>query len=307
MLFFNYSKKAPYMHYGVVGPDRKLKHFTPIPLPGPRLPHDMCYTKNYSILNDFPLFWDPKLLEQGIHANKFHQKIKSRFAVIPRYGSADQIRWFEASPTFVLHWTNAYEEGDEIVLDGFHQMNPSPSSRQPHCPEVPKGYERMMVYLSTSAMQSRLYRWRFNLTTGATTEQVLDPTVGLEFGVINNKFAGRRNRYVYSTVGKPGWFLFTALVKHDLDAQTSVHVSFGPDRYGSEPGFAPRPGGSSEDDGYLVTLVTDMAADRSEVVVYDAKNPAPGPVCRLLLPQRISSGTHATWACADRLVPSSRL
>ena len=26
LLFFNYSKHAPYMHYGVVGPDNKVKH-----------------------------------------------------------------------------------------------------------------------------------------------------------------------------------------------------------------------------------------------------------------------------------------
>ena len=35
MLFFNYSKDAPYMHYGVVNAARELVHYVPIPLPGP--------------------------------------------------------------------------------------------------------------------------------------------------------------------------------------------------------------------------------------------------------------------------------
>ncbi|MGP1283941.1 MAG: carotenoid oxygenase family protein, partial [Parasphingopyxis sp.] len=42
LLFFNYSKKAPYMHYGIVDRNNELTHYVPIPLPGPRLPHDMA-------------------------------------------------------------------------------------------------------------------------------------------------------------------------------------------------------------------------------------------------------------------------
>ena len=44
LLFFNYSKQAPYMRYGVVDAHNDLVHYTDIPLPGPRLPHDMAFT-----------------------------------------------------------------------------------------------------------------------------------------------------------------------------------------------------------------------------------------------------------------------
>ena len=81
----------------------------------------MAFTENYVILNDFPLFWDPRLLEHDMHLPRFYPDIPSRFAVLPRRGSTDDIRWFEADPTFVLHFTNAYEDGDEIVLDGFFE------------------------------------------------------------------------------------------------------------------------------------------------------------------------------------------
>ena len=62
LLFFNYGKQAPYMHYGVVDENNELVHYVDVPLPGPRLPHDMAFTEHYAILNDFPLFWDPDLL-----------------------------------------------------------------------------------------------------------------------------------------------------------------------------------------------------------------------------------------------------
>ena len=55
-------------------------------------------------------------------------------------------------------------------------------------------------------------------------------------------------------------------------------------------------GAKDEDDGYLVSFVTDMDADLSECVLIDAKDIEAGPVCRIRLPHRISSGTHATWA-----------
>jgi len=71
--------------------------------------------------------------------------------------------------------------------------------------------------------------------------------------------------------------------------------------YGSETAMAPRPGGTAEDDGYLVTITTDMVQDASFCLVFDAARVADGPVCVLRLPERVSSGTHATWAAGADL------
>jgi len=296
LLFFNYSKAAPYMHYGVVGADNQLKHYIPIPLPGPRLPHDMAFTKRFSILPDLPLFWDPELLPKGYHAARFYRDLPTRFAIVPRFGQPEDIRWFEARPCYVLHWMNAYEEGDEVVLDGYFQEDPEP----PALERWPRKLGQMMAYLDEHSMKPRLYRWRFNLRTGAVTEGPLDDRI-LEFGSFNQGIAGEKGRYLYSTTAKPGWFLFTGLVKHDLETGASQTLDFGPGRYGSEAPFAPRVGATDEDDGYLVSFITDMEADRSECVLIDAKDIAAGPVCRIALPHRISSGTHACWAPRERL------
>ena len=296
LLFFNYSKYPPYMHYGVVDKDNKLVHYTPVPLPGPRLPHDMIFSEHYSILNDCPLFWDPELLKQGKHVVRFFKDVPTRFAVIPRHGKAEDIKWFEAEPTFVLHFLNAYEEGDEIVMDGYFQEDPMPPSRN----DVPKGYERMMSYLDQHMMRTKLHRWRFNLKSGKTTEQRLDERI-LEFGMINQKYAGKKYRYCYSAVQKPGWFLFTGLVKHDLETGKSWEVNFGPERYGSEAPFAPRINARDEDDGYLVSFITDEKAGTSECILVDSKKFEQGPVCRIKLPHKMSSGTHATWANGDEI------
>ncbi len=291
LLFFNYSKHAPYMHYGVVGADNELAHYVPIELPGPRLPHDMAFTKNYAIVNDLPLFWDAGQLERKNHIVRLHRGLPSCFGVIPRRGRPEDVKWFEAEPTYVLHWINAWEEGDEIVLDGYFQEHPEPDNY----PGAPSGYERMMAYLDQGLLRPRMHRWRFNLESGETREERLDDRT-LEFPTINLGYAGRRNRYAYSSVPKPGWFLFTGFVKHDLETGRSSEIDLGAHRYGSEAGFAPRIGARAEDDGYLVTFVTDLERDRSECLVIDAASFDSEPVCRIVLPQRICSGTHATWA-----------
>ncbi len=295
LLFFNYGTAAPYLHYGVVDATDRLVHYVDVPLPGPRLPHDMAYTDNFAILNDCPLFWEPDLLAQGRYVARFHPELPLRIGVIPRRGGSGEVRWFEATPTYVLHWVNAYEDGNEIVLDGFFQGDPDPK-------DTGRGsvYQRMFRFLALDRMQTRLHRWRLNLVTGEVKEERRSDRI-TEFGMINQRYAGRRHRYAYAATGVPGWFLFDGLVKHDLETGGDERYAFGDGVYGSETAMAPRLGSTGEDDGYLVTLTTDMAADRSECLVFDAARIGDGPVCRIRLPERISSGTHSTWAAGDSI------
>ena len=295
MLFFNYSKQAPYLHYGVVDENNDLVHYTDVPLPGPRLPHDMAFTRNYVILNDFPLFWEPELLKRDVHVARFHPDMPSRLAVLPRRGGPADIRWFEADPTFVLHFVNAYEDGDEIVLDGFFQGDPEPADTG-----TGTRWQRAFRFLALDRMQTRLHRWRLNLRTGTASEETLSDTVS-EFGVINAAHAGEPYRYSYAAIGKPGWFLFDGLVRHDVKTGAEQRFGFGEGVFGSETAMAPRVGSRGEDDGYLVTLTTDMNADASFCLVFDAGRLDDGPVCKLQLPERISSGTHSTWVAGSAL------
>ncbi len=295
MMFFNYSKRAPYMNYGVVNADRQVTTYFPVELPGPRLPHDIAFTDNYTILNDCPTFWDPDGLERGVHAVRFFPDLPTRFAIVPRHGSPDQIQWFEADPTFVLHWINAFEDGDEIVLDGFFQSHPVPERRPTDTP-----FELTYRFIDNFRIEPRPYRWRFNLRTGHTTEGFLDDGI-MEFGMINPLYAARPYRYCYNATSEPGWFRFNGIVKLDIETGAKQEFSCPPGVYVSEAPFIPRKGGTAEDDGYLVTFVVNTPADRGECWLFDAQDIGTGPICRMLLPDRISHGTHACWAEASEL------
>jgi len=287
LFFFNYGKAAPYLHFGCVDRHGKLVHYAPVPLPGPRLPHDMAITEHFVVLNDLPMYWDADLLERGVHAVRMHDE-PTRLAVVPRRGGAADVQWFEADPTYVLHWTNAFEDGDDVVLEGFHQGNPSPK------PDVDDAMW-MFRYLALDWMETRLHRWRLNRRTGVCTEEhVRDDFT--EFGIINGRHVGREHRYVYAAQGKPGWFLFDGFVRHDLQTGEDDVLRLPDGVYGSEVGVAPKAHGTAEDDAYVVTFTTDETHDRSECLVLDAKRISDGPITRLRLPERISSGTHAAWA-----------
>jgi carotenoid cleavage dioxygenase len=42
--------------------------------------------------------------------------------------------------------------------------------------------------------------------------------------------------------------------------------------------------------------MSDLVNDRSAALIFDAADPSSGPIADIALPERISSGTHATWA-----------
>ena len=291
LLFFSYGLEAPHLHYGVVSPEGELTTYRPVELPGPRLPHDMAFTEHWAIVNDFPMYWDAQGIEAGIYIPRYHPDEPSRFGIVPRSGDG-AVRWFEADPTYVLHWINAYEDGDEIVLDGFFQHQPSPKPRRDLSFD-----ENLHRFLDLHTLDARPHRWRFDLATGACREEPLSDSV-LEFGMINGRHGGRPYRYSYDALPAHGWFGFRGIVKHDVVAGTEITVELPEGTYASETVMAPRLGSTAEDDGYLVTFTLDVVNDRSECLVLDAADPAGEPVARIALPERISSGTHACWAPA---------
>jgi carotenoid cleavage dioxygenase-like enzyme len=292
LCFFDYGVKPPYMRYGVVGPDGAIRHFVGIDLPGPRLPHDMAITENHSILMDLPLINDPQAAALGRYRLLFERSMASRFGVIPRYGSADQIRWFEAEPCFIYHSVNAWEEGDEIVMDVCRVKRPEPRS------DLDGPLAQMLSYLRLDA---HLQRYRFDLRTGRTVEQAIDDD-NCEFPSINQGLLGRRSRYAYNMhISPESTLLFDGLMKYDVETGAAETHWFGEGRWGSEAPFAPRPGAVAEDDGYLVSYVYDEREGRSEVEVLDAADVGAGPLCRIKLPVRVPIGFHATWVPGERL------
>lgn len=296
MMFQNYPETPPYMNYGVVDKDNNLVHYEPIELPGARWPHDMGMTEHYSILHDLPFFFDPESLKEGRRRLKFHKDIASRFGIIPRFGKSSDVRWFEATPCYILHLANCYEDGDEVVMDGCISLDPS----MPAVGDAEDMHAKILRHLDKHNTQTRMHRWRFNLRTGETKEELLDEEV-TEFPVCRNDYKGYKYRYAYASLFKKGDWLMEGIKKFDLETGTTTRYEYGEGRYGGEVHIAKRIGSTAEDDAYLITFVQDMKLDQSECVVFNAQDITAGPIARIILPERITTGTHACWVEGDRL------
>lgn len=287
LVFFAYGDAPPYMQYGVVSPNGDIHHVE-VEIPGPRRPHDIGITPNYAVLHDFPVFVNEEFFRKtGKRVPLFHPDVPTRYGVIPRFGTNTDVRWFEFEPCYMLHVVNTWEEGDWVVMVGCRTADPTLR------PDPADG--NIAAMLSFLKLRANLYCWKMNLRTGDTWEGDLDD-LNAEFPKIAPTATGTKNRYSYHQhIPYEIPATFEALVKYDVQSGASERYEYGEGVFGSETPFAARPNATSEDDGYLVTIVTDRHDWKSYCIVIDAQNLGDGPVAKVELPQRVPAGFHAVW------------
>lgn len=296
MMFFDYFDHAPYMAYGVVDKSGKLVHHVPIALPGSRLPHDMGISENYSILHDLPVYHDEAALAAGRHKIRFNASMKARFGVIPRFGKADQIKWFEFSPCFLYHVINCWEEDDEVVMTACRFMPVQDESGNIDEAATANKIARL-------GMEARLWQYRMHLKTGKGTEMCLNADYNCEFPSYNTSRTGRRSEFAYLVDHNPKTLHWTGIRKFNTDTGESLgNWSDGPsDCWYSEPWFAPADNPRSEDHGYVIAFMWNNKTKLQELQVFNALEVSRGPVARVKMPHPIPVGFHACWMKPDHI------
>ncbi|NER26263.1 MAG: hypothetical protein F6J89_00995 [Symploca sp. SIO1C4] len=295
MIFFGCSFiMPPYLEYGVVSAEGEILHTVPIDLPTPVMMHDFAITQDYTIFLDLPLAFEPMRMLEGKLPIAFEWKRPSRIGVVPRHGDNSNIRWFSIPPCMVIHTANAYQEGDEVILV---------ACRMKYCNLLMPFYDKNNKLGEIDLETLKLYRWHLNLKTGAVKEEVIDD-VASEFPRINERLMGRKIRYAYASrvagymKPKP---LFDGLIKYDLQQASTQTHELGRGRFCGESAFAPRPGSTTEDDGWLLTFVWDAVAKQAELLVIDAQDVTAKPIARVLIPERVPYGFHATWLSSEQI------
>jgi carotenoid cleavage dioxygenase-like enzyme len=88
-----------------------------------------------------------------------------------------------------------------------------------------------------------------------------------------------------------------------IAAATTTELWAGaPGQVVQEPVFVARPGSCEEDDGWLLVMVFDGAAVKSELAIFDAQKVSEGPVARVKLPHHVPLGLHGSF-CREVLLP----
>jgi carotenoid cleavage dioxygenase len=217
----------------------------------------------------------------------FEPQHGSRIGVMPRYGTDADVRWFDVETGVVVHTANAWDDGDEVVLQ---------ASRSKTADIAGAGTSKGN---NLQDNQGRLYEWRINLKTGLVAEQTLSD-IPCDFTRVNDNYACYRTRYLYAGVfntERP--FTFDGIMKYDNDTGVTTEFQYGVNRHGGEAVFAPRAGAGSEDDGYLVCFIHDEAKNQSECLIIDAQNLSAGPVATVIMPLRVPYGFHAGWVSGE--------
>jgi carotenoid cleavage dioxygenase-like enzyme len=278
MMTFGYSPFPPHLTYSVIDHQGQLVHTTPITLPKGVMMHDCAITHRHTLFLDMPMTFDIKRAMSGGRVLAWEPENGARIGVLPRMGGDGDVRWFEIATGFVFHTSNAWEEGDEIVLLAYRLEKTD------------------IIGAADGAGDEfgQLHEWRLNTKTGRVVERMLDKSRA-DFCRINDVYIGYPNRYVYSARYAPSSAVqFDALLKYDHETGETLTHSFGHRRFGGEGVFA-RGSGVGEDRGYVITFVRDEDAGSSECVIIDAQAFEAPPVARIMIPHRVPYGFHAAW------------
>lgn len=284
LLFFGYRlAQAPHLTYYRADAAGQLVEAEPIDLPNPVMMHDWNITRNHVVFMDLPIVFDLKAAMKGQPPLAFRPEAGARLGVMPRNGAGGRVRWFDIAPCYVFHPMNAYEEGSRIVIHVCRQRE-----------AMVGGFEQ--VY-GGDATLGRLWKWTLDLETGAVTEEQVDDAPG-DFPRVNDALVGHRARYGYMA-GLDGaaatLTLGQALYKYDLETGARITHDFGAGRHLGEPVFVPRETATGEDDGWVLALRHDDAADESALVILDARAFGDAPVAEIIMPRRVPYGAHGNW------------
>jgi carotenoid cleavage dioxygenase len=307
------------VQYTVTGVDGRVRHTVDIKLDDQTMVHDFSLTEKYVVIYDLPVVlnlagpssrpgkavarWLTQfashhaapdfMIRSAMRASErggppqfggfpysWAPNRRARVGLLPRTGTATDVRWFEVNPCYVFHPLNAFDEtgpdGEKVVLDVVR-------------------YDSVFVDTMELSESRTLDRWTVDLTTGRVREERLDDHPQ-EFPRVDERLVGRRHRYGYA-VGyasdTDGITVANAILRHDMVTGTPRVVDFGAGREPGEFVFVPSAPDAAEDDGVVMGFVYDRAADRSDLVLLDGQTL--DTVATVHLPARVPNGFHGNW------------
>jgi carotenoid cleavage dioxygenase len=261
--------------------------------------HDIAVTENFILIPTTGYVTSQERLDQGLVHWAYDASVPIYCAVVPRGGSADEVRWFQAPHRCIVHTVSARERGGDVIQFDFqaHDAGPFPFfTNWDGSPWDPV------------KAQSRIMRWTMNF--GAPDDRVVEETLlpDIHTGLprFDERFTARDYRIGFSSeaapraergsgIGGAGPGGSSQLTRWDVDSKEIVRGEVGEGRSLSEVVFAPRSRNAAEGDGYLLAVANVPATMNSELVIMDAQRLEDGVLARVVLPFRAHGQVHGNW------------
>ena len=267
-----------------VDPQGKAKIAATYPLPDMTFVHDFVLTQEeHQIYFLTPVSFNllPAFLGKITPVDSISSTGKQTRIMVVHHGEVD---YYETDPCFIFHFVNGYQAADgSLVVDGL-RMDGFPTGL---------ATENMTEVAAENENSGVLHRYRINTQTGQVRREPLSEYF-MELPSIHPNWQGKAYRYAWSIGGDPkqNTSLLHGVAKVDTEAKTTQYLNLYPHLPG-EPLFVPRPDGTTEDDGWLLTMVFNADEVINKLLIINAADLA--IVGELTLPHAQPIGFHGTW------------
>ena len=272
-----------------VGPQQsEPRTICSLPVKEPAYMHSFGLSERWLVLAEFPLVVNPLALALSgrpyIENYRWKPELGTRFTLVER-STGESIGGFHADPCFAFHHVNAYDDGEEVVVDICAYADAS---------VIEDLYLDRLRAGGKPLASAELTRFRLRPADRSVSRERLSD-VDLELPRINyGRCNERPYRYVWGNSNGPsGWIERIAKVDtSDGSAQSWAQDGCFP----GEPVFIARPGAEDEDDGVLMSVVLDAGAETSFLLVLDAADLH--ELARAHVPHHIPFSFHGQFAKA---------
>lgn len=260
-----------------------------IPATEPAYLHSFGMSKNYFIVTEFPLVVNPLSLllwlKPFIENFRWKPQRGAPFYVLNRH-TGELVGRYESEAFFAFHHINAFERGDELVVD---------LAAYPDSSIIDAFYLNRLHNPASKLPFGQLRRYRIPLKGKRVTSETLSAEC-LELPRFDYERFNTRGdyRFVYgmSVNRQRHEGFYNALVKIDIAGQQSI-TWYEENCYPGEPVFVSAPAAVAEDDGVLLSVVLDAAKGNSFLLILDARTLA--EIGRAEVPQPILHGYHGQY------------
>ena len=273
----SFGRHHQYHVYELTGATDRT-HVASVETDAPAYMHSFALTERYVVLTEFPYVVEPlrflKPGRQGPFVSNFDWRPErgTRFRVVER-ASGRVVAEPTAEPFFGFHHANAYEDGDEIVID---------------VETVPDAESVATLSLDSlragelDVLGGRIDRFRVELGGHRESATVVRRRLydGTALPTVSPARWCRRHRYVYAQeTSQPVTEWPGGVVKLDTETGATRTFADGADHF-AEPVFVPRgrgggedrqSGSDAEDDGVVVTVGLDTDRGVSRLFVLDGE------------------------------------
>jgi carotenoid cleavage dioxygenase len=276
----------------------KLVHEVRFEAPYYAMLHDFGVTEDYVIFPVAPVVGSLERCRQGLPHFGWDASKPVHLGVLPRRGSARDLRWFTGPTQFASHVMNAFNEGEKIHID----MPVAEGNAFPFFPDITG------ARFDPGKGRAFMTRWTMDMgANGASYQAAQLSDFSGEFPRIDDRYATKPHRHAWwvvhdpsrpfdpvrgGSIGGPGWNAWT-----HCDLATGKRSTFypGPTSTVQEIAFAPRSADAPEGDGFILGLVNRFESMSTDLMVMDAQKLDAGPLATVHLPVRLRNGLHGNW------------